>query len=106
MRRRNHYKFTEKKHSRRGMLSCIVAMASVFALLYTFYESFLQRGDGCVYLGCVGVFALVVSVVTVYHAIQSLREEDSYKTMPVLATILSVLVTGAWIAVYASGFFA
>lgn len=106
MRRRNHYKFTEKKHSRRGMLSCVFAAASIFALLYTFYESFLYGGEGNVYLGCVGVFAMLVSVVTVYHAIKSLREEESYKTMPVIATILSVLVTGAWIALYVSGFVA
>lgn len=58
-RRRNNYKFTEKKRSKRGMLSCLLAAASIFALLYLLFESFAMKGNGSVYLGSAGFLALV-----------------------------------------------
>ncbi|MBO5303301.1 MAG: hypothetical protein J6A92_04570 [Lachnospiraceae bacterium] len=105
MRRKNHYKFTGKKHSRRGMLSCALAAASIFALLYVFYNSFLQQGNGSVYLGSAGVLALFVAVISFVQAVKSIREEDTFRGFPILSVILSVLASGAWIAVYTAGFF-
>lgn len=104
MRRRNHYKFTEKKHSRRGMLACALATASILALIYLVSASFRQGGKGSVYLGSAGIVALAVALVGFVQAMKSLREEDTFRTIPVASMILSLLAAGAWAATYTIGF--
>ena len=100
MRRKNHYKFTGKRHSRRGMLACFLAAASIFALAYLIGNSFLQKGDGSVYLGSAGILAFASFV----QAVKSVREEDTFRGIPVASVVLSVLASGAWIALYTVGF--
>lgn len=104
MKRKNHYKFTGKKHSKRGMLACFLAAASIFALIYMIMTSFWQKGNGSVYLGSAGLLALAVAVAAFIQAVKSLREEDAFRGIPVISVILSLLASGAWIALYAVGF--
>ena len=104
MRDRKHYKFTRKKQSKRGMLACAVAAASIFALIYLILLSFRQKGEGGAYLG-VGILALFAALAALVLAIGSLREEDSFRGFAVASMLLSVLAAGAWIALYAAGFF-
>jgi hypothetical protein len=104
MRKRNHYKFSRKEHSKRGMLACFLAAASIFALLYLVADSFYQDGSGSVYLGSAGLLALVVAVVAFVQAAKSLGEENSYRGIPVASMLLSILAAGSWAAVYALGF--
>ena len=102
MRDRKHNKFTGKKHSKRGMLACAVAAASIFALAYLVLSSFWQKGNGGAYLGGVGILAMLAALAALILAVGSLREEDSF---PLASILLSVLAAGAWIALYAVGFF-
>lgn len=104
MKRKNHYKFTGKKHSKRGMLACFLAAASIFALIYMIMTSFWQKGNGSIYLGSAGLLALAVAVAAFIQAVKSLREEDAFRGIPVISVILSLLASGAWIALYAVGF--
>lgn len=104
MRRKKHYKFTGKKHSKKGMLACALAAASIFVLLYVIRSSFLQQGNGSVYLGSAGVLALAVAILALVQAVKSCKEEDTFRIFPVLSVILSFAATGAWMAVYAAGF--
>lgn len=55
------------------------------------------------YLGSAGVASMLVGVVAVVLAIGSLREENSFKLFPYLATIMSFLVTGVWLVLYVVG---
>ncbi len=105
MRDRKHNKFTGKKHSKRGMLACAVAAASIFALAYLVLSSFWQKGNGGAYLGGVGILAMLAALAALILAVGSLREEDSFRGFPLASILLSVLAAGAWIALYAVGFF-
>lgn len=104
MKRKNHYKFTGKKHSKRGMLACFLAAASIFALIYMIMSSFMRKGEGSVYLGSAGILALIAAVAAFVQAVKSLREEDSFRGIPIVSILLSLLASGAWIALYAVGF--
>ena len=104
MRDKKHYKFTGKKHSKRGMLACALAAASIFAWIYLVLSSFWQGGNGSVYLGSIGILALLVALAAFVQAVKSMREEDSFRGFPVASILLSVLASGAWIALYAVGF--
>ena len=104
MKDKKHYKFTGKKHSKRGMLACALAAASIFALIYLVMASFWQNGNGSVSLGGMGILALFVALAAFVQAVKSLREEDSFRGIPIASMLLSVLAAGAWIALYVAGF--
>lgn len=103
-RRRRNYKFTEKTQSKRGMLALTLAVASIAALVAVVMNSFWHQGSGSMYLGSVGVFSMLLGMVAFVIAVRSLKEENSFKLFPYLATISSFLVSGVWIALYVAGF--
>lgn len=103
-RRKRGYKFTEKTQSKRGILSLILALGTIGVLVYVVANSFQKDGAGSMYLGSAGVTAMLVSLVSVVLAIMSLREEESFKLFPYLATVFSLLAAITWIAIYVIGF--
>lgn len=104
MRGKKHYKFTGKKHSGKGMAACLLAAASIVLLVYLVMTSFWQGGNGSVYLGCIGILALFAALFAFVQAIASLREEDTFRGIPTVSFMLSLLAAGSWIALYAIGF--
>lgn len=104
-RKKNNFKFTKKTHSRRGIRSCLLSVASMAVMGYVVFDSFSRGGEGSVYLGSAGFLMMVLSGVAFAWGVKSLGEEDSFKGIPVAAVILSFLATGAWGTIYAAGFF-
>ena len=51
-----------------------------------------------------GILALAVALAAFVQAVKSLREEDTFRRIPIVSMVLSVLAAGAWIALYAVGF--
>ena len=93
-RRRRGYKFTEKKHSRQGILATILALA-----LLVWYLVFLElafRGGGSLspYYGSAGVVAMIATFVVLVIAGKSLREEDSFPLFPRLGLGLTLIGYG------------
>ena len=104
-RHKRNYKFTEKTQSKRGVCALLLALLSVGVLAGVITASFWSRGDGSIYLGCMGVIALVVALLSFLLALSSLGEENSYKLFPYLSTFVSFLISGAWVALYVVGFY-
>lgn len=102
-RRRKNYKFTEKSQSKRGIMAFVCAVISFAVLAFVVTNSFHNRGSGSMYLGSAGVASMIVGIASFVLAIKSLREENSFKLFPYLATVTSFLVTGIWIALYVVG---
>lgn len=103
-RHRRGYKFTEKKQSKRGILSLLLAGASLAIFIAVIANSFQNRGNGSMYLGSAGVASMLIGLVALVLAILSLREENSFKLFPYLATVFSFLAAGVWVALYTAGF--
>ena len=57
-----------------------------------------------VYLGSAGILALAAALASFVQAVKSVREEDTFRGIPVASVVLSVLASGAWIALYTVGF--
>ena len=89
-RRRRGYKFTEKKHSRQGILATVLALA-----LLVWYLA---------YYGSAGVVAMIATFVVLVIAAKSLREEDSFQLFPRLGLGLTLLDMVCWIGTYIWGF--
>lgn len=103
-RHRRGYKFTEKTQSKRGILAFILALGSIAIFAAVIFNSFQNDGSGSMYLGSAGVTSMLLSAVALVIAILSLREENSFKLFPYLATVFSFLAAGIWIALYVVGF--
>ncbi len=102
--RKNAYKFGDKKHSKRGEVSLALALLSLLSGVAMVGVSVQNGGNVNVYVGCAGLFSLMVSVVSLLIGLISLGE-DSYKIFPVLGSVCSGLALLGWVAIYALGFY-
>lgn len=103
MMKRRSYKFTGKKHSRRGLLSFVLALCSVLSGIVMIVISFENHGNANVYIGSAGLFSMMVSAAAFVIGITSFHEE-SYKLFPVLGSLCSGLVLVSWVGIYIMGF--
>lgn len=103
-RKRNHYKFTKRKKSVRGICALVLAVAAIAIFVAVVAESFHKSGNGSVYLGSAGVLSLLISVCALVLSVIAVKEEDTFKTVPYISLVCSVIITGVWGVVYAAGF--
>ncbi len=103
--RRNIYKFGDKKHSRRGKVSFFLALLSFFAGVVMIVISIRHGGNANAYIGSAGLFSLMMAALSLVIGLASLGE-DSYKLYPVLGSVCSGLTLAGWVAVYVLGFLA
>lgn len=102
-RRRINYKFTEKTQSKKGILAFALACVSIAVFVAVVYNSFQNRGNGSMYLGSAGIASLLLGCVSFVLAVQSLKEENSFRLFPYLSAVCSFLITGVWIALFVTG---
>lgn len=103
--RYGNYKFTEKTQSKKGIAGFMLAAVSIGIFIYVAWNSYSHRGDGSMYLGSAGVASLLLSIVAFAISVTSLKEEDSFKLFPYLATIGSGLALGTWVILYMIGMY-
>ena len=74
-RKRNRYKFTEKKQSKRGIAALVVAI--LIEIVYIVFLNAAFRGDGnlSMYYGSAGILMLGISLADFGFAIRSLFDE-------------------------------
>lgn len=99
-----NYTFTEKSHSRRGILALVLAVVSVALGIAMVAVSFAHKGNGSVYLGSIGMLGLLLAVTAFVLAVLSMREDKSYKLYPLAGLIAGVIALGSWVTVYVVGF--
>ena len=105
-RRRRGYKFTEKTHSKRGIL--VLILAGVLLAWYLVFVGLAVHGNGqlSAYYGSAGVMAMLISFISLVGAVMSLREEDTFKIFPRLGFVLSFVDILCWVGTYAWGIYA
>ena len=102
--RRRGYKFTEKTHSKRGIIATVLALMLLILYGVMTYWSYRAVGTLSMYYGSAGLVALLVSLVGLFIAIRSLWEEDSFQLFPRLGLLFSLMSVGCWAGTYALGF--
>ena len=104
--RRKHkrFQFTEKTHSKKGMLA--LALAAAILAVYVVFLFLAYRGAGTLsaYYGSAGIFALLGTFVALVLSIQSMREENSFHFFPGAALGVSLIDLLCWAGTYAYGF--
>lgn len=102
-RKRQKYKFTEKTLSKRGLAALGLALVSLAALGVMIFLAYKSAGNLSVYIACYGILAMIASVIGVVLAILSLREEDTFRSVPWGALVLSLVAMLSWGGVYVGG---
>ena len=99
-RRRDSFRFTEKKHSKMGIISMLGAI--VLVLLYAVFvgRAYMPGGVLSMYYGSVGLAAMLLSGVTMVFSILSLLEENSYMLFPRISLGVSILAVVCWTGTY------
>lgn len=101
---RRIYKFTEKSHSKRAIVS--FGISAVLVLIYVAFVYLAYKGDGGLspYYGSVGVMAMLISVLSTVLSLTTFGEEDSFQLFPRLSFLTSILACVCWIGTYILGF--
>lgn len=88
------YKFTNKKHSEKGIMSTILGIISLVSVGVAVYKTFLAKGEASTNMGVVGLMITIFSVVGVILGYVSKNEHDKFLLFSYLGMILNVIALG------------
>lgn len=100
---RHSYKFTEQTHSIRGVVAIIIAIGSIGSCILMIANSYKSAGNANIYIGSYGILAFLAAIVSIFIAISSVREQETFRAIPYTAMIMSVIATAIWLAIYVGG---
>jgi hypothetical protein len=103
MARRAMYSFTEKRHSKGGIVSTIFSMVSLLIFFSLAVVSFFMKGEGGIYLGTIGLSAMVLSICGFIMGLASFSEEDTIYFFSKLGSVLGGLIMVGWLSIILFG---
>ena len=87
---RRSYKFTDKKHTKQGLLSVACGGTALILTAASLSLAYQRSGQAGSIVGLLGVFAMLASVVGFVLALRGFQEEDVY----VISSQIGVVVDG------------
>ena len=75
-RRSRKFGQAELKHSRRGVMSCLLAGLTLFFMVLVFSVSYISRGDVSILIGTVGLGCLRLAFSGLNQGLQGFKERD------------------------------
>lgn len=94
MEQSKRYKFTNKKHPEKGIMSTILGIISLVSVWVAVYQTFLAKGAAATNMGVVGLMITCFSVTGVILGYISKKEHDKFMFFPYLGMVLNVLALG------------
>ena len=86
------YKFTNKKHSRGGMISSACGAVAIIFILVAINISFKTRGDGGALVAVLGFLSFLISLYGMVKGLKSFKVEDNFYGFSWLGVILNVFI--------------
>lgn len=102
-RRRRKYKFSGKKQYPKGIASFGIGVISDICLFFSLRSAFLGDGSLSLYIGSMGIVALVLAVTALVLGIGVLKDEEAYKVFPGLGVACGGIATLSWVGIYILG---
>lgn len=87
-----HYKFTNKKTSKRGISSVILFIAAVALLGYGIYLSFRAHGNGDTMVGILGTGGLISATIGLLIGLNSIKDENVFHTFAWVGSIGNAII--------------
>lgn len=106
MAKKKGYKFTNKTHSPKAVMSTVFGILSCVSLVAVVYLSYIQGGEVPVNYGIAGILILVFAIVGMVLGVYAVRERDKYKffawlgvlcNFAALACLSGVLYAGSYL---------
>ena len=105
MARKQHYIFTNKKHSPKAIMSTILGIISMVSLVAVIYLTYLKKGDAPAGYGMTGLLIFLFSVVGLILGIMTALEK--YKLFSFLGILFNALsFIGIGIVIYVGNYLA
>lgn len=102
---RTRFGQSPRRHSRKGMKSCILAVLSSLMLFFMMWISFYLKGNVNILIGFAGLFTMALAGYGVYQGVTGLKERDkNYITCKVGLTVCGLLLL-AMVALFIRGLF-
>ena len=93
------YKFTDKKHTRKGLGSLAAAAVSAVLTAYVLFWSFRESGNAGSFAGLLGLSAMICAVCGFVMALMGLREEDVYYVTAYAGAALDGILIIVWMMI-------
>lgn len=97
------YSFTEKKHAKGGIAATGLGILSLVIFLILAAVSFAFNGQAGVYLGTIGLSAMITSICGLIIGLASFGEEDKIYFYSKFGSVLSGLIMVGWISIILMG---
>ena len=102
-RKKRGYKFTVRKQSKLAIGTLCTAGISILILFLFLLESYRTRGTVGVYYGSMGMLALIGTIASFIAALISLKDDKTYKLLPITASVTNGIILFMWGTVYFIG---
>lgn len=102
-RKRRAVKFTDKKHSVKGILSFIIGLFSFIAFIIISYLSSLSGGKGGIGFGVAGILLFGFTIEGLVLGVQSAKEKDILFIAPIAGLILNGFFVCLYFILYIMG---
>ena len=100
---RRSYKFTDKKHTKQGLLSVACGGVALILTAVSLSLAFRMAGEAGSVVGLLGIFAMMASAAGFVLAIRGFQEEDVYMISSQVGVVLDGLLFILWAVVCVSG---
>lgn len=94
MGKKNGYIFTNKEHTKKGMMASILGVISLGTLAYTVFMSYRSDGNVPSQYGAAVMLVMVFAFVGIVLGVVSRMERDKYYLFSYLGIFLNVLALG------------
>ena len=103
MSRRRGYKFTNKRHTRQGMISSGLGLCVLLLVSGLFYLSYARAGEVGDVTGFLGFIAMLASIVGLWMGVKGCKEEGSFYLFSYIGCILNGVLLVIFILLYILG---
>ncbi|MBR5579100.1 MAG: hypothetical protein IKW28_08925 [Lachnospiraceae bacterium] len=95
MEKKRSFIFTNKRHTRRGIMSSILGIISLVSLVIAVYQTYQAAGQAGDNLGLVGFVSLVFAITGIGLGYFGRLEQDRFRLFAYLGLVLNFLVLAA-----------
>lgn len=97
------YKFSNKRHSGKGIFSTGFGAASLLLLIVLIIIASKMHGKGTIYLGSVGLVSMVFSLIGLVIGLVSFFEPDKYKLFSKIGAVFNLVLLLIWASIFMIG---
>lgn len=97
------YKFTDKKHTKQGMISTLLGISALILLVVGFILAYQMAGAAGPYVGLMGFLSLIFSVIGFVLGIRGFQEDDAYYLFSKIGVAFNCVLFVLWMLIFIAG---